>query len=48
VWQLPQSLFCACGAGGGAPWQPVQPAAEGAPQRGAVAVPPAASVAPWQ
>jgi hypothetical protein len=50
VWQEPQAVFCAWGAGGGAPWQAAQPATcEGPPVHdGEVTVPPAFSVAPWQ
>jgi len=49
VWQLPQAVTVEWGAGGGAPWQAVQPATWVAPpdQVGLVIVPPV-SPAPWQ
>src|SRR5512142_2703277 len=49
-WQLPHDGFCECGGGGGAPWHVPQAAwlPSTLVQVGAVIVPPAASVAPWQ
>ena len=47
-WQRLQSAFCGCGSGGGAPWQELQAVgpADTTVQVGAVARPPAPSVAP--